>query len=51
MSPEQAREEERVRCEKIILNMIKRHADEVGKVAMLKGILKRIKNVPKQKAA
>lgn len=43
--------QERERCEKIILNMIKRHADDVGKVAMLKGILKRIKNVQKQEAA
>ena len=40
--------QERIRCEKIIINLMKRHRDDYAKQQMLKGILSRIRNA-KQK--
>ena len=41
--------QERIRCEKIIINLMKRYPDDYKKQQMLKGILTRIRNV-KQKS-
>jgi hypothetical protein len=37
--------QERIRCEKIIINLMKRYPDDYAKQKMLKGILSRIRNV------
>jgi hypothetical protein len=40
--------EERIRIEKIIMNLMKRHPDDILRQNILKGILRKIRNVPKQ---
>mgnify|MGYP003352363610 CR=1 FL=1 len=43
--------QERIRCEKIIINLMKRHPDDILRQNILKGILRKIRNVPKQKTS
>ena len=43
--------QERIRCEKIIINLMKRHPDDILRQNLLKGILRKIRTVPKQKTS